>query len=96
MWNYVTVAGLLSWRKMIASINLKRLVMTPEQKRLLYPLTRQTSTQKAANLAAAVSLAWPFSILRTWLLAYHETFLSVLDPICLNEACGQETEKEMP
>ncbi len=70
--------------------------MTPEQKRLLHPLINQTSTQKAVNLAAVISLAWPFSISRIWLLAYHETFLSVLDPICLNEACGQETEKEMP
>jgi len=59
---------------MIASINPTGFIMTPEQKRLLYPLTHQTSTQKAANLAAAASLAWPFSILRTWLLAYHETF----------------------
>ncbi len=81
---------------MIASINPAGFIMTPEQKRLLYPLTRQTSTQKAANLAAAVLLAWSFSILRTWLLAYHETFLSVLDPVCLHEACGQETEKELP
>ncbi len=64
--------------------------MTPEQKRLLYPLTRQTPTQKAVNLATAVSLAWPFSILRTRLLTYHETFLSVLDPVCLHAACGQE------
>jgi len=42
---------------MIASINPTGFIMTPEQKRLLYPLTHQTSTQKAANLAAAASLA---------------------------------------
>lgn len=89
------VAGLLCWCKMIASINPTSFIMTPEQKRLLHPLTRQTQTQKAVNLATAVSLAWPFSILRTWLLTYHETFLSVLDPVCLNEACGQETKKEL-
>ncbi len=80
---------------MIASINLKRLVMTPEQKRLLYPLTRQTSTQKAANLAAAVSLAWPFSIARTWLLTYCETFSAMIDPICLHAACGQDARQEL-
>lgn len=81
---------------MIASINPTGFIMTPEQKRLLYPLTRQTPMRKVANLAAAVSLAWPFSILRTWLLAYHETFLSVLDPICLYKACGPDspTKKE--
>ena len=90
----MTVASLLSWRKMIASLNRMGFIMTPEQKRLLHPLTHQTPTQKALNLAAAVSLAWPFSIARTWLLTYGETFSAMLDPICLHAACGQDTRKK--
>lgn len=68
------VAGLPCCRKMTALINRTDFIMTPEQKRLLHPLTPQTSPQKAANLATVVSLVWPFSISRTWLLAYCETF----------------------
>ncbi len=95
MWNYVTVASLLSWRKMIASLNHMGFIMTPEQKRLLHPLTHQIPTQKALNLAAAVSLAWPFSIARTWLLTYSETFSAMFDPICLHAACGQDIRKKL-
>ncbi len=51
MWNYVTVASLLSLRKMIASLNHMGFIMTPEQNRLLHPLTHQIPTQKAINLA---------------------------------------------
>lgn len=57
--------------------------MNPEQKRLLGPLTKQTPVQKVVNLAAVVSLAWPFSISRVWFLAYCETFSAVLDPVSL-------------
>lgn len=63
--------------------------MTSEQKRLLHPLIQQTPTQKAVNLAAAISLAWPFSISRVWFLAYCETFSTRLDPISLHTAYGQ-------
>lgn len=48
--------------------------MTPEQKRLLYPLTQQTPVQQIANTAAALSLAWPCNGARTFVLAYCETF----------------------
>lgn len=91
----MTVAGLLCCRKMIASLNHMGFIMTPEQKRLLHPLTHQIPTQKALNLAAAVSLAWPFSIARTWLLTYSETFSAMFDPICLHAACGQDIRKKL-
>lgn len=81
------VAGLPCCRKMIASINRTGFIMTPEQKRLLHPLTPQTPPQKAANLATVVSLVWSFSISRTWLLAYCETFSARFDPISLHAAC---------
>lgn len=63
--------------------------MTLEQKRLLHPLINQTSTQKAVNLAAVISLAWPFSISRIWFLVYCETFSARLDPLSLHTAYGQ-------
>lgn len=63
--------------------------MTPQQKRLLHPLTPQTPVQQLANLVAALSLAWPCNGARTFVLAYCETFSAMLDPICLHAACGQ-------
>lgn len=66
--------------------------MTPEQKRLLYPLTPQTPAQQAANLVAAISLSWPFSIPRTWYFTYCQTFSEMLDPICLHVACGEDVQ----
>lgn len=64
--------------------------MTPQQQRLLHPLTRQTPVRQVANLVAALSLSWPFSIARTWCLTYCATVSAVLDPICLHAACGSE------
>jgi hypothetical protein len=62
--------------------------MTPQQRRLLCPLTPQTPVQTVANAAAALSLAWPFSIARAAAIGYCETFTAVLDPISLPAACG--------
>lgn len=67
--------------------------MTPEQKRLLCPLTRQTPVQTACNLVSAMSLAWPFSIARAAVMGYCETFVAVLDPISLPAACGMADER---
>lgn len=60
--------------------------MTPEQRRLIAPLTRQDPARKLANLVSALSLTWPFSIVRTWLITYCATFSAVVDPICLPPA----------
>lgn len=63
--------------------------MTPQQRRLLCPLTPQTPVQTVVNAAAALSLAWPFSIAREFALEYYcATFTAVLDPISLPAACG--------
>lgn len=70
--------------------------MSPEQQRLLNPLTRQTPVRRLANCAAAISLAWPFSIVRTWVLTYCETFSAVVDPLCLHAACGPKTDQGRP
>lgn len=64
--------------------------MTPEQKRLLCPLTPQTPAQTAVNLVSALSLAWPFSVARAAVIGYCETFAAVLDPISLPEAYGTD------
>jgi hypothetical protein len=69
--------------------------MTPEQKRLLRPLTPQTPVQQAVNLLAAISLSWPFSISRTWFLTYCKTFSSMLDPVCLRAACGKTVRRKL-
>lgn len=62
--------------------------MTPQQRRLLCPLTPQTPVQTVVNAAAALSMAWPFSIAREFALEYCATFTAVLDPIRLPAACG--------
>jgi hypothetical protein len=59
--------------------------MTPEQQRLLCPLTPQTPVQTAVNLVSALSLAWPFSIARAAVMGYCETFVAVLDPMPLHD-----------
>lgn len=64
--------------------------MTPQQRRLLYPLTPQTPEQQLVNLISAISLAWPFSIVRAAVLGYCEAFTAVLDPLSLHDACGPE------
>lgn len=66
--------------------------MTPEQQRLLCPLTPQTPAQQVVNAASALSLAWPFSIARAAVMGYCETFVAALDPMPLHDmppaACG--------
>lgn len=54
--------------------------MTPQQLRLLCPLTPQTPVQKVVNLLSAISLSWPFSIARAAIIGYCEAFVAVLDP----------------
>ena len=69
-------------------IRLLRLFLTPEQLRTCCPLTPQTPVQTVVNAAAALSLAWPFSIAREFALEYCATFTAVLDPVSLPAACG--------
>lgn len=51
--------------------------MTPQQRRLLCPLTPQTPVQTVVNGVAALSMAWPFSIAREFALEYCATFTAV-------------------
>lgn len=62
--------------------------MTPQQRRLLSPMTPQTPAQTVVNAVAALSMAWPFSIARAAAVGYCETFVAVLDPISLPAACA--------
>lgn len=55
--------------------------MTPQQKRLLHPLTPQTPVQQLKNAIKVCLLCWPWSIVHAAAIEYCTTVSSRLDPL---------------
>lgn len=58
--------------------------MTPEQMRLLHPLTRQTPVHELRNALQACALCWPWSIVKAAVDGYCAAFVAASDPLPAN------------